>query len=83
MAQDFDGDRALAGHSARVVVRRNQRRSGALHVGERGLGRQVVGRSAHNQLDELPAVVADAVALLLRRLGRYVDAAANTEHATA
>ena len=77
--QDFDGDRALTGHGARVVERRHQRRAGALHVGERRLGGQVVGRSADDQLDELAAVVADAIALLLWRLGRDVDAAADTQ----
>ena len=79
LVEEFDGDRALAGHGARVVERWDQRRAGARHVSERGLGRQIVGRSADDQLDELPAVVADAVTLLLRRLGRDVDATANTK----
>ena len=48
---------------------------GARDVVERGGRRHVVGLAADDQLDELAAVVADPVALLLRRLGGYVDPA--------
>ena len=79
LIKHLDGDRALAGHGAQVVEGRHQRGAGAFDVGERGLGGQVVGRSAHDQLDELAAVVADAVTLLFRRLGRHIDAAVDAQ----
>ena len=53
----------------------HQRRPGAGDVVERRRGGQVVGRAADDQLDELAAVVADPVALLLGRLARHVHPA--------
>ena len=49
------------------------------HVVERRLGRQIVGGSAHDQLNEFPAVVADPVALLSGRLGRHIHAAVHAQ----
>ena len=48
-------------------------------VVERSLGGQIVGRPAHDQLDELPAVVADPVTLLFGRLGGHIDAAVHAQ----
>jgi hypothetical protein len=80
LIEHFDGNCALTGHGAWVVIRRHQRGAGALDVRQRRLGGQIVGRSTHDQFDELPAVVADPVALLFGRFDRHVDAAVHTEH---
>ena len=77
LIEQFDGDGALPGDRAGVVVRGNQGGAGARDVVERGGGGFVVGLPDGDQLDELAAVVADAVALLLRRLGGDVDPAAD------
>jgi len=50
---------------------------GGRDVLERGLGGLVVGPADRDQLDELPAVVADPVPLLPRGLARDVDPAAD------
>ena len=82
LIEQLHGDGALPGHGAQVVVRRHHRGAGAFDVGDRGLGGQVVGRSAHDQLDELAAVRPDPVALLFRRLGRHVDATVHPQRPT-
>ena len=43
LVEEFDRDGALAGHRARVVVRRHQGGAGARDVLERGRGGLVVG----------------------------------------
>lgn len=82
LAKHFDGYRALAGDGAQVVKRRYQRGPGAFHVLKGRRRSQIIGRPTHDQVDELPAVVADPVTLLLGGFGRYVDPAVHTQTAT-
>src|SRR5205807_2858270 len=73
----FHRDGALARHRAEIVVGRHQSGPGASDVIECGRSGHVVGLAAHDQLDELAAVVTDAVALLLRRLRGHIHPAVN------
>ncbi len=73
--QDLHGDGALSGHRAEVVIGRYQRCAGAGDIGQRRFGGHVIGLAAHDQLDEVAAVIADPVALLLGRLRGNVDPA--------
>ena len=75
LIKQFGGDGALARHRARIVVRRHQRGTRTRDVFERRLRGHVIGFSDGDQLDEVPAVITDAVALLLRRLDRDVHPA--------
>ena len=75
LVENLGGDGALTGHRARIVVRRHQRRAGPRDVIERRGSGLVVRLADGDQLDEVPSVVADAVALLLRRLGGHVHPA--------
>ena len=77
LVEKFHGDGALPGDGARIVVRRHQGGSRARDIVQRGGGSLVVGLAHGDQLDEFAAVVPDAVALLLRRLGGHVHPASD------
>ena len=81
LVEDLHGDGALPGHGAQIVIRRNQGRSGAGDIVERRGRGLVVGSAADDQLDELAAVIANPVALLLGRLSRDVHPAVNLHRA--
>ncbi len=78
LVENLRGDGALAGHRPRIVVGRHQRRTGARDVVERCRRGLVVGLADGDQLDEVASVIADAVALLLRRLRGHVHPAVDT-----
>jgi hypothetical protein len=79
LSKHFDGDGALAGDGAQVVIRRYQGGTGAFDVGQRRLSCEIVGRPPHDQLDEVPAVITDSVKLLFGRLGGHIDTAMHTQ----
>ena len=77
LLEQLGGNGALPGHRARIVVRRHQGCAGARDILERGRRGVVVRGADGDELDVLAAVIADAVAFLLRRLDRHVDPAAD------
>ena len=81
LVEELHRDRALTRHRARIVVGRYQCGAGARDVLERGRGGFVVGLSDGDQLDVFAAVVANAVALLLREYSGDVDAPVDSHQA--